>query len=251
MSARMSLSALAALVLTIGTGGLWPPRAAAQQPAPGQTTFASPEEAVAALSAAVKIHDKAAFHAIFGPGIGDLLTGDEAQDKANSRRFAKAMGEGVRPVSESGDKTTLEIGKNNWPFPIPLVKENSVWRFDTAAGKEEIVNRHIGKDELHAIGVCRSFGGGGPLPKPFHGYLFRIVPGQGPAAPGAMAGGFTLVAYPEHWGRSGIMTFVVKQDGKVYQRDLGEETSRLATTADDFNAGGDWTPVAEQGVIAK
>jgi hypothetical protein len=222
------------------------PRASAQ-PAPAQTTFATPEAAISALGAAVRVHDKTALHAIFGPGVRDLLTGDEVQDKGNSLRFAKAVEEGVKPVSENADFITLEVGKNGWPFPIPLVRENSVWRFDTAAGKEKIISRHIGKDELHAIGVLRAYAGDAKVPKPMHGYLFRAVPVQAAAPAGAPAR-FVLVAYPQHWGRSGVMTFVTSADGKVYQRDLGAETSRLATTADDFNAGGSWTLVAEPGI---
>jgi hypothetical protein len=63
----------------------------------------------------------------------------------------------AKPVKEGEDKITLEVGTNNWPMPIPLVKADGQWHFDTAAGKEEIINRHIGKDELHAIGVCRAY----------------------------------------------------------------------------------------------
>jgi hypothetical protein len=67
------------------------------------------------------------------------------------------MAQGCNPVKEGEDKITLEVGTNNWPMPIPLVKADGQWHFDTAAGKEEIINRHIGKDELHAIGVCRAY----------------------------------------------------------------------------------------------
>ena len=67
------------------------------------------------------------------------------------------MAQGCEPVKDGEDKITLEVGTNNWPMPIPLVKADGQWHFDTAAGKEEIINRHIGKDELHAIGVCRAY----------------------------------------------------------------------------------------------
>jgi hypothetical protein len=79
------------------------------------------------------------------------------QDANNAQRFATAMAQGCKPVKEGEDKITLEVGTNNWPMPIPLVKADGQWHFDTAAGKEEIINRHIGKDELHAIGVCRAY----------------------------------------------------------------------------------------------
>jgi hypothetical protein len=225
---------------------------AAQQAPLEQKTFASPDEAVRALRAAVYFHDKAALKEIFGPGIHDLLTGDEKQDKANSRKFAKAIDEGVKSIPEGGDKVILEIGNNKWPYPIPLVKVNSAWYFDTAAGKEEIINRHVGKDELHAIGVCEAYARQPskiPGPKPFYGYFFKLLPRQG--APSA--GDFTLEAYPEHWGRSGVMTFVVdNKDGKIYQRDLGEKTLELAAamTAND-PANSVWADVEDKGVIDK
>ena len=310
-------SASVTMALALGAGCFPVSRAAAQPAALAQRTFASPEEAVKALRAAVAVHDKAALREIFGPDVKDLLTGDEAQDKANSLRFAKTIEEGAKPVPEGEGKVVLEIGAKQWPFPIPLVKENAAWRFDTAAGKEEIIDRHIGKDELHAIGVCSIYvqaqkqyaslerGANGPrgyarkfmsgpgkmdglywktgpsqVPspfelkaaeagvvdggargtKPFHGYFFKILIRQGAAAPGGeqdyvkdgnLTVGFALAAYPEHWGRSGIMTFIVNQDGKIYQRDLGEQTARLAPEIDAYDPDGGWTPVKDQGVLEK
>jgi hypothetical protein len=252
MSVVSRPSAAAALVLALGGAALSLPRAAAQPAPAGQKVFATPDAAVQALHAAVKIHDKAALREIFGPLIVDLLTGDEKQDKANSRKFAAAIAEGVNPVSEGGDKVVLEIGAAKWPFPIPLVKESLAWRFDTAAGKEEIINRHVGKDELHAIGFCagyvsaRNAGRDVPLPKTFHGYSFKTL-----AQPDAGAGAFALAAYPEHWGKSGVMTFVVAQDGKIYRRDLGEKTAELAAALTDYKPDGDWSPETDQGVIEK
>lgn len=222
----------------------------AQQAALEQKTFASPEEAVKALRAAVFIHDKAALKEIFGPGIHDLLTGDEKQDRANSKKFAQAIDEGVKSVSEGGDKVILEIGNNKWPYPIPLVRADSVWHFDTAAGKEEIINRHVGKDELHAIGICEVYARQPskiPGPKQFYGYYFRLLPRQDVSS----TGDFTLEAYPEHWGRSGVMTFVVdNKDGKIYQRDLGERTAELAASMTAYDpADAAWTHVEDKGVV--
>ena len=222
--------------------------AAVEPAAPAtQSTFATPEEAVMALRPALEVHDKAALHRIFGAGLDDLLTGDAVQDKANSRRFAEAVREAAVPVAEGDGRFVIEVGAKRWPFPIPLVKESAGWRFDTAAGKEEIINRHIGKDELHAIGFCRAFAaahkkGGGRLPtKPYHGYLLRLLPSN-------PAGGLTFAAYPERWGRSGIMTFVVDADGKIFQRNNGVNSTALGDAMNAYVPGGDWTPVTDPGV---
>jgi hypothetical protein len=291
------------------------PIEAQQKPLTAQRSFASPEEAVKALQAATEAKDNAALLDIFGPEFSELLTGDQVQDANNARRFATALAQSCKPVKEGEDKITFEIGTNDWPMPVPLVKADSRWHFDTAAGKEEIINRHIGKDELHAIGVCRAYVAAqrqfatvnaaagtnyarkfmsapgkkdglywpsaenepaspfGPLvakahaqgyvrhsgagPQPFHGYYFRILTRQGKAAPGGkmdymsddkLTGGFALVAYPEHWDQSGIMTFIVSQDGKVFQRNLGEKTSRIAATMKEYNPDSQWTTVVDDGV---
>jgi len=311
-------------LLLAGAWGILPadlpaaePEAMPPKPAVAQRLFASPEAAVKALQTATEAQDKTALSDIFGPEFRQLLTGDEVQDANNERKFAAVMAQGCNPVKESEDKITLELGTNNWPMPIPLVKADGQWHFDTAAGKEEIINRHIGKDELHAIGVCRAYvtaqrqyasanavaGGAvifaqkfkstpgkkdglywpavgtepaspfGPLvaeahaagytrhpgagPHPFHGYYFRILTRQGAAAPGGkmdylshgnLTGGFALVAYPVQWDQSGIMTFVVNQEGKVFQRNLGEKTSRQAGAMKEFNPDSTWTLVPDEGV---
>jgi hypothetical protein len=286
---------------------------AQQKPAVAPRLFASPDEAVKALQVAVEAKDKAALREIYGSEVDELLTGDEVQDANNSKRFAALMAQGCTQVKEGEDKITLEVGPDSWPMPIPLVKADGQWHFDTAAGKEEIINRHIGKDELHAIGICRAyvvaqrqyaganpdaakyaqkfksttgmkdglywpaageepaspFGplvaqahveGFGPKMgtgvKPFHGYYFRILTCQGKDAPGGkmnymsdgnLTGGFALVAYPEHWDLSGIMTFIVNQDGKVYQCNLGEKTSQIAGAMKEYNPDSEWTLVQDEG----
>ena len=295
------------------------PEATPVNPAITEQLFASPDAAVKALQAAAEAKDQAALQSIFGPEFSELLTGDKVQDANNARRFAAAMAQVCNQVKEGDDKITLEVGTNNWPYPIPLVKADGQWHFDTAAGKEEIINRHIGKDELCAIGVCRTYviaqrqyasanpaTGGvvsyaqkfkstpgkkdglywpvtegetaspfGPLlaeahaegyvthksagPHPFHGYYFKILTRQGEAAPGGkmnymsdgnLTGGFALVAYPEHWDQSGIMTFIVGQDGKVFQQNLGEKTSRIAGAMKEYNPSDDWTLVPDEGVLS-
>jgi hypothetical protein len=309
-----SLSTVALLAGVCGVSNLH----AADSPA-SERSFASPDEAVTALRTAAEAKDKAALLEIFGPQYKELATGDAVQDANNAQRFAKEMAQGCNPVKDGDDKITFEIGTNNWPFPIPLVRADGHWHFDTAAGKEEIINRHIGKDELHAIGVCRAYvvaqkqyadanpkvGGGanyalkfksspgkkdglywppaenepaspfGPLVAEahaegygngrstglhaFHGYYFRILTAQGEAAPGGkmsylsedvLAGGFALVAYPEVWDQSGIMTFIVNQDGKVYQQNLGDDTSRIAAAMKEYNPDSQWTLVEDAGVVA-
>ncbi len=283
-----------------------------------QRSFASPEEAATELREAVTANNHAALVEIFGPDVNEMLTTDKTQDANNARRFAAALGEGCVPVKDGDNKIVFEIGTNNWPMAIPLVKEGSQWRFDTAAGKEEIINRHIGKDEVNAIGVCRAYveaqqkyaamnpesksgtnyaqkfkstqgkkdglywptmgsEPASPLgalvaeahaegygrdnshpPHPFHGYYFRILTRQGSAAPGGsmnyihhgnLTGGFALVAYPESWNQSGIMTFIVNQDGTVYQRNLGEETLKIASAMKEYNPDSEWTQVLDKGMV--
>ena len=291
-------------------------KAAPAQPHVDQRTFTSPDEAVKALQTATQAKDTLVLQEIFGPEFQELQTGDRVQDANNAQRFAATMSQSCTQVKEGDDKITLEVGTNNWPYPIPLVRAGGQWFFDTAAGKEDMINRHIGKDELCAIGVCRTYvvaqrqyasnvGRGvnyaqhfkstpgkqdglywpvaegeaaspfGPLvaeahaegyvthrsagPHPFHGYYFKILIRQGEAAPGGkmnylsddnLTGGFALVAYPEHWDQSGIMTFIVNQDGKVYQRNLAEKTSRIAAAIKEYNPDSNWTLVPDEGVLS-
>jgi hypothetical protein len=276
-----------------GASGVLPTSLYAAEPV-SERLFASPEEAIQALQTAAEAKDQVALQAIFGPEFESLKTGDQVQDAGNAQRFAIAMAQSCHQVKEGDDKITLEVGK------------------------EEIINRHIGKDELHAIGVCRAYvtaqqqyasanaasGGAvnfaqkfkstpgnkdglywpvaenataspfGPLvaeahaegyvshhgagPSPFHGYYFRILTRQGEAAPGGildymsdgnLTGGFALVAYPEHWDQSGIMTFIVNQYGKVYQRNLGKKSSRIAAAMKEYNPDSEWTLVPDEGVV--
>ena len=154
---------LLAMVLLLGVWTVLPAdvHAAQQNDTPKvvvtQKLFASPDEAAKALQTAVEAKDKKALSEIFGPEVKELLTGDEVQDAKNAQKFTSVMAQGYTLVKEGEDTVTIEAGPDNWPMPIPLVKANEQWYFNTAAGKEEITNRHIGKDELHAIGVCRTY----------------------------------------------------------------------------------------------
>ena len=117
-----------------------------------QTSFASPEEAVKALLAAAKSGDAKSLLGILGPDAKSIVqSGDAVADRAGLERFVKTYEEASK-LEKSGDtKTILAIGKDGWPFPIPLVRDTAGWRFDTKAGKEEILNRRIGRNELSTM----------------------------------------------------------------------------------------------------
>ncbi len=279
-----------------------------------QKSFASGEEAVKAAVAAARNNNDKELVAIFGPGSQELISsGDAVADKQRRARFLKAYDEKNSLIKE-GDNTIVVIGNNNWPFPIPLVKKGEGWVFDTAKGKEEILNRRIGENELYTIQVClaivdaqREYGmkdregdgllkyaqkfvsdpgkknglywegkGGqelsplGPImararregykkqesggPPPYHGYYYKILTAQGKDAPGGaysylvkgkMIGGFAVVAYPARYGNSGVMTFIINHNGKVFQKNLGKDTSAIAAAIKEYNADSTWTEVKE------
>jgi len=311
------------LLFLFGLWSSWPIRLQAAKPsAPsgGETemSFTTSVDAIKALQSAVALNDRTALRELFGPEFNELMTGDKVQDANNAKRFATAMAQSCKLVMDGTDRITIEVGPNDWPMPVPLVKANGQWHFDTAAGKEEIINRHIGQDEFHAIGVCRAYvvaqrryaelnpeGGSGleyarhlksnpgkkdglfwPVaagealspfgslvaeaqaqgyvihkkgtgPHPFHGYYFRVLTRQGAAAPGGrmnyleqgrLRGGFALVAYPERWDESGVMTFIVNQDNKVFQQNLGVDTSVIARAMKEYNPDNEWTLVGDEGL---
>ncbi len=279
--------------------------------------FSTPEDALKALRTAAEVKDKAALAQIFGSSAKDLLSGDQVQDAAEFEEFVQHLAEKTDLVKESDSKMILHIGKENWPFPIPISKKDNQWFFDAEAGREEILNRRVGEDELIAILVCRTYvkaqreyalkdreGDGvvkyarklrsdpgkknglfwrsrpgeeiSPLgelvaqarmegyrktkavfkeePIPFHGYYFKVLTKQGKDAPGGkynyvingnMVGGFALVAFPSNWGKSGVMTFIVNQQGKVYQKNLGPNTLKIAQAMAQYNPNNTWTPVKE------
>ncbi|HTR40670.1 MAG TPA: DUF2950 family protein [Pseudomonadales bacterium] len=289
-------------------GGGMPSTPASNQTG-GQQMFASPEDAVKALRAAVVADDRATLGQIFGPQFQSVQTGDKVQDAKNTRHFANAMAVSCNLDKQSDTEFFVDVGTNNYPMAVPLMETNGQWYFNTAAGKEEIIDRHIGKDELAAIGVCHAYVSAqqqfatmnrgvyarkfkstpgkqdglywtsarnepaskfGPLvaeadivaghkgAQAFHGYYFKILTEQGKAAPGGrkdylsdgqLKNGFALLAYPEHWNQSGVMTFIVNQDGKVYQRNFGDETLREAGRIKEYNPDKDWTLVQDEGIL--
>ena len=278
-----------------------------------QTMFASPEEAAKALVDAAAKGDTDALVAIFGPDGQDLVTsGDAVADKNARDSFVASTKQAMRLEKVGDDKVILNIGRDDWPLPIPIVKGAAGWYFDTAEGHEEIINRRIGRNELGAIDVARAYvaaqreyaslvrdGSGlakfaqkiasspdkkdglywpavegadlspfGPLiagavaegystkqtgtPTPYHGYFFKILKAQGKSAPGGaydyvingnMIAGFALVAYPADYGSSGVMTFIVNQQGVVYQQDLGEQTAALAAAMTRYDPDATWRKV--------
>jgi len=279
-----------------------------------QKTFQSPEESVKALFDAVKADDTKGLLAIFGPAGKEIISsGDEVADKTSRERFVKSYEEMNKLVKENDMKIILHVGNGDWPLPIPIVKVGEKWRFDTKEGKEEMLNRRIGRNELNAIQVCLAIvdaqreyalkdrdGDGlleyaqkfnsekgkkdglywevkegeedsplGPLaakavkegyggrksddkPAPYHGYYYRILKAQGKNAPGGtydyvvkgkMIGGFGLIAYPAGYGNSGVTTFIVNHDGVVYQKDLGKDTERIATTMTKYDPDKTWKRV--------
>ena len=286
--------------------------------APAQRIFVSPAAARQALVSAVRIGDHRALRAIFGPVAAELEPGDPVERAAEFAHFARHVAQGVKLVPQGKDRAILLIGQKQWPFPVPIVRKERGWLFDTAAGRQEILTRRIGHNELLAINVCRAYVeaqheyysrpdlDGDPIPKyaqhlfsspgrrdglywltlpgesesplgplvararqegylqqgkdgvrgprPFHGYYFRILKGQGSGAAGGrfdyvingnMVAGFALVAYPARWGVSGVMTFIVNQRGRVYQKDLGPHTTVLARQMQVYNPDLTWRLVDE------
>jgi hypothetical protein len=289
-----------------------PAAAVPGQPAAGQPVFDSDQAAADALLAAVRANDHAQVHRLLGPEWKELLSGDPVEDADDFKDFAARSAEGMR-IEKADDSTSLlRVGSDNWLFPIPIVRDSQgKWFLDAAAGKQEVLARRVGQNELEAIHICRLYvqaqreyarqdpdGAGVPhyaqrilstpgkrdglywhtaadQPKsplarwveqeklegyapapgkhmPYRGYRFRILKRQGPDAPGGaidylnngkMTGGFALVAYPVVYRSSGVMTFIVNQDGKVYQKDLGSDTAQTARHMTEFNPDKSWTLV--------
>jgi hypothetical protein len=290
------LPKLAALALFFAS--CFPAFSMAQQQ--GQKTFASAEEASNALVAAAQNNDEKAMLEILGPAGKEIVSsGDDAEDAANRANFVRRYEEMHRLMKEPDGTTTLYIGPENWPTPIPLMNKGSVWYFDTEAGKKEILFRRIGRNEISTIRVCQELVAAekdysmqheeyaqkvvsdegqhnglywktaeseppspiGPLvaaavadgsakaPTPYRGYHYRILTRQGKSSPGGpksyivdgkMTAGFALLAYPAEYGSSGVMTFIVDEDGVVYQKDLGAKTEALAKSMKEYNPGPGW-----------
>jgi hypothetical protein len=224
----------------------------------GQTTFASPDDAGRSLLLAVQEHDERTVTKILGGGSELLSTDDKAADTLDRERFVQKYQEMHRWARESGVLATLYIGAENWPFPVPLVSHNGVWRFDSKTGSDEILFRRIGENEVTAIGMCDTLVTAETRPgtnseadrlvktllahvqdasKPiaFHGYYYHILPSS--------SGGFAAIAYPVMYRSSGVMTFIVTQNFGVSEKDLGPNTVKIAGAMAAYHADATWTPV--------
>jgi hypothetical protein len=273
-----------------------------------QQSFVTPQKAAEALIKAAGDYDVPALLSIFGPHGEDFIeSADPVRDKNNAQAFAVKAREKesvwIDPAKPT--RAILMVGNDNWPLPIPIIKKNGKWRFDTQAGREEILRRRIGANELDAIQICRGFvkaqyeyasqqhdginqyaqtiisspgkqdglywqtadgTPGGPISKPvaraiaegystegpqtpYHGYYFKVLKGQGPAAPlgridytieGVMIGGFALVAVPAEYRVTGVKTFMVSNYGVVYQKDLGPDSLTIVKNMELYNPDKTW-----------
>jgi Protein of unknown function (DUF2950) len=314
--ARRLGTAAGALGLLAGCGDAKSSASSAESPVAEDTTpprqFASPESAAAALVAAAEKFDVPELKAILGGGGAVLVeTEDTVQDRTTVTAFAAEARQKQRlELDSTKSVAVLSVGPADWPMPIPLVEQDGKWFFDAAAGREEVLRRRIGRNELDAIQVCRGYveaqreyaltrhdgakvnqyaqrvistrgkqdglawqtrdgKWAGPVGEeiaraiaegytdrlePYHGYYFKILKGQGPAAPlgqmdfvvdSAMIGGFALVAAPAEYLVTGVNTFIVSHDGIVYEKDLGDRTLEEFRKMERYNPDSTWRAVPD------
>ena len=280
-----------------------------------QMKFNTPQQAAEALIAATDSYDVPTLLNILGPDGHDLVSSaDPVRDKSIAQKFAaKAHEHQVVAIdTKNPARAILSVGSDNWPFPVPIVREDGKWHFNTKEGREEILFRRIGTNELDAIQICRGFveaqneyalqvhdnsgvhqyaqkiistpgkqdglywqnvdgTPGGPISKAvaraieegyrpgkstgFHGYYFKVLKGQGPAAPlgqldyvidGVMIGGFGLVAVPADYRVTGVKTFMVSYEGIVYEKDLGPNSLEIVKNMERFNPDNTWHRTNDQ-----
>jgi Protein of unknown function (DUF2950) len=280
-----------------------------------QKAFNTPQEAVEALIQAAETYDISALLEIFGPdGKSFISSADPVRDKTIAQSFAAQAHEKNIVTIDSHDKAraVLSVGKKDWPLPVPIVKKKGKWYFDSNQGRDEILFRRIGANELDALQVCRGFveaqqeyasdihddsginqyaqkiistpgkhdglywknddgTPGGPISEAiaraieegyspgkttgYHGYYFKVLKGQGPAArfgqldyviDGAMIGGFALVAFPAEYRVTGVKSFMVGYDGVVYEKDQGADTLNFAQKTERYNPDRTWHPTDDQ-----
>ncbi len=285
--------------------------AAAPPAKTAQKTFETPEKASEALIAAAENFDVSTLTEILGAdGLDLVVSEDPVHDRNQGKAFAAQAREKMQVVRDAKNPkaATLVVGPEDWPLPIPLVESAGKWRFNTKAGRQEVLYRRIGRNELDAIEVCHGYveaqmdyasekrdgskvnqyaqrvistpgrqdglawrgpdgSWQGPIgeniarviaegysdrSQPYHGYYYKILKGQGPAAPmgemdflvkGVMIGGFALMAAPAEYGVTGVKSFIVSHDGVVYEKDLGPKTLEAFKTMARYNPDKTWTPV--------
>jgi len=308
--ARFSIITVSCALALLCSASLLSQQKPSETASQNQKTFATPKEAADAFVQAAGNFDVPALDQILGPSGEDLIASeDTVRDKNIAVAFAAKAHEKNSVVIDpkNPDRATLVVGNDDWPLPIPIVKRNGAWLFDTTAGRQEILYRRIGSNELDAIEICRNYVEAqhqyamekhdgarvnqyaqriistdgkhdglvwwnpdktlaGPIAlgiaealqegytdksKPYHGYFFKILKGQGPAAPlgkldfvveGAMIGGFALAAAPADYRVTGVETFIVSYEGVVYQKDLGPETLKIFKEMELYNPDKSWKP---------
>lgn len=309
LSVRPAAVALLVLLFIAPTTDAAPPS--------DRTHYGSPEEALNALKQAAAADDRETLRSLFGPEVALIASGDPAQDAADLKSFAGRLEKVANLVRDSDDRVLLHVGVEGFPFPVPIVRQDDVWYFNTEEGVDEILNRRVGENEFNAIRVCRGYvaaqyeyfaldrdadgmleyaqrlastpgkHGGlywetgpseqvsplGPLvaaaraegytspgaaagsaTQPYHGYVYKLLTRQGKEAPGGefdyvingnMVAGFALIAYPAEWGSSGVMTFTVNANGKVYEKNLGENTVNVAASISAYDPDDTWRLAGE------
>src|SRR3954447_17641239 len=312
-STPLVIAILSALGLLLCTLGLLSCAALGSKQTPAAKAFATPNEAAQALIQAANTDSVPALIEILGPEAQDLISSaDHVSDKNRIAEFVALAREkeSVSVDPEDPHSATLSVGDDDWPFPVPIVKRDGKWYYDSKAGREEILFRRIGGNELDAIKICQGFveaqkeyaldkhdgaevnqyaqrmistpgkqdglawqntdgSWGGPVgetvanaleqgygskAQPFHGYYFKVLKGQGPAAPlgqmdfvveGVMIGGFALAAAPAQYKVTGVQTFMVSHDGVIHQKDLGPNTLTILKRMDRYNPDKTWHPTGE------
>ena len=283
-----------------------------------QLSFSTPDSAVTVLVAALEKRDGVTLRRLLGPETEGLIGGGDTTTYRRDREaFLARYRAGHQLVAGGPDDVILQVGEDQWPLPVPLLRRNGRWHFDGDAAAHELLARRIGANELRTIDVMRGFvsaqqeyasvghdgaapgvyarvlrsdpgrqnglywqaaagqppspagpflaaataegyaaTGGASGPAPYHGYVYRMLFSQGPAAEGGareyvvdgkLTGGFALLAYPANYGDTGIQTFIVGPDGLVWQRDLGEKTAEAAAGITKFDPDSSWTPIPRDG----
>ena len=289
---------------------------ASSQTAPAQRsrgqhkTFPSAEKAADALYTAAKDHDESGMLAILGSDAHDIVMWTDSSSDRNAQddQFARKYEQMHRLVQEPDNETTLYVGAENWPLPLPIVEHDGAWYFDCSLGRREILYRRIGENEMETMETLRgivdaenqhyansaemganteeyaqhftcsegqhdglfSAASGsdddsnaiGPYlaeasyersdREPFHGYFFHILTAQGAHAHGGarnyivdgkMTGGFAVVAFPAAYRSSGVKTFIVSQNGRIFSKDLGAKTTQLAAAMKTYDPDSTWARV--------